>query len=120
MYTFPEKTKMETKAHYYSKGDLTLRAAVKGAKMWGVALEKTLLTYFEIEPNSKFDMHSHDSEQITLILEGELFFNVYGETVCVKEGEVIALPSNVLHGAFTKDKPVKAVDAWSPVMDKYK
>jgi len=41
--------------------------------MWAVALEKTMLTYFEIESNSKFDMHSHTSEQITMVLEGNYF-----------------------------------------------
>ncbi len=40
--------------------------------------------------------------------------------ICVKPGEVIAIPSNAPHGAFTKETAVKAVDAWSPIMDKYK
>lgn len=111
---------MEKKARYYPKDELTLKPVVEGATMWGVALDKTLLTYFEIEPDSQFAMHSHESEQITLILEGELYFDVNDTTVCVKKGEVMALPANVPHGAYTKDKPVKAVDAWSPVMEKYK
>ena len=111
---------MEKKALHYSPNELQLKSAVDGAKMWGVALEKSLLTYFEIEANSRFAMHSHESEQITLVLEGELYFDVNDTTICVKEGEVIALPSNVPHGAYTIDKPVKAVDAWSPVMEKYK
>ena len=111
---------MEKKARYYPKEELTLKNVVKGANMWGVALEKSLLTYFEVEPNSQFAMHSHESEQITLILEGELYFDVNDTTICVKKGEVIALPSNVPHAAFTKKNPVKAVDAWSPVMEKYK
>ncbi len=88
--------------------------------MWSVALEKTMFTYFEIEPNSCFDMHSHPSEQITMVLEGEFFFKVKNRTICVKEGEVIAIPSNTPHAACTKKNPVKAVDAWSPVREKYK
>ena len=88
--------------------------------MWGVALEKTLLTYFEVESNSRFEAHSHESEQITMVLEGELFFEVDGEVICVGPGEVIAIPSMEPHAAFTKEISVKAVDAWSPVMEKYK
>lgn len=42
---------------------------VDGTRMWGVALQNTLLTYFEIEPNSEFAMHSHENEQITMVLE---------------------------------------------------
>lgn len=86
----------------------------------GCCPENTLLTYFEVEPNSEFVLHSHENEQITLVLEGELFFRVDDREIRVKQGEVIALPANVEHAAFTRDKPVKAVDAWSPVMEKYR
>ena len=88
--------------------------------MWSVALEKTLFTYFEIEPNSRFEKHSHASEQITMVLKGELYFQLKRGVLCVKEGEVLAIPSNVPHGAFTKNIPVIAVDAWSPVLEKYR
>ncbi len=107
-------------AQYFSQNKLPLKEVVAGARMWGVGLENTLLSYFEIEPNSEFPMHSHENEQITLVLEGDLFFRVDDREIKVGQGEVIALPANVKHGAFTKKKPVKAVDAWSPVMEKYR
>lgn len=88
--------------------------------MWGVALEKTMFTYFEVEPQSSFEMHHHESEQITMVLEGELFFEVGGRIIGVKEREVLALPAALPHAAFTREKPVKAVDAWSPVMERFK
>jgi len=65
-------------------------------------------------------MHHHESEQITMVLTGELFFEVNGKITGVKEGEVIAIPSAVPHAAFTQEKFVKAVDAWSPIMEKFK
>lgn len=105
---------------HYTREALSLRNDVSGASMWAVALDKTMLTYFEVEPNSRFENHSHESEQITLVLEGELFFETGGKIICVKEGEVIAIPSGVSHAVFTKDKSVKAIDAWSPVMEKYR
>lgn len=113
-------TGMSNKVQYYPKEQLTLKSDVVGAKMWGVALDNTQLTYFEVEPNCTFAMHTHTSEQITMVLAGELFFELEDKTVCVKEGEVIAIPYNAPHAVYTKDKPVKAVDAWSPVMHKYK
>lgn len=111
---------MGSEIKYYPKEELILKEAVEGAQMWGVALENTQLTYFEVAPNCKFEQHTHESEQITMVLEGELYFELKDKTICVKPGEVIAIPSNAPHGAFTKNKPVKAVDAWSPVMEKYK
>jgi len=108
------------KAILFPRDTLVLTPDVAGAKMWGVALDKTLLTYFEVAPHCRFDLHAHESEQITLVLEGELFFEFEHGTSCVKNGEVIAIPSHVPHAVFTLDKPVKAIDAWSPVMPQYR
>ena len=104
---------------YYTKDVLRLREDVPGAKMWAVSLEKTMFTYFEVEPGSRFDTHSHESEQITMVLDGTLYFEVEGEILSVGPGEVVAIPSDVPHAVFTKEAAVKAVDAWSPVMQKY-
>lgn len=98
---------------------LRLRPDVAGARMWAVSLQQTMLTYFEVEPRSRFESHSHESEQITMVLSGELFFEVRGTVRCIKAGEVIAIPSSVLHAVWTGELPVTAVDAWSPVMKQY-
>lgn len=98
---------------------LRLRADVAGARMWAVSLHRTMMTYFEVDPNCRFESHSHDSEQITMVLTGELYFEVQGRVRCVQAGEVIAIPSNVPHAVWTESNPVTAVDAWSPVMERY-
>jgi len=98
---------------------LPLRPDVPGARMWAVSLQHTMLTYFEVDPNSRFEAHSHESEQITMVLTGELFFEVQGVVHCIKPGEVIAIPSSVPHAVWTEALAVTAIDAWSPVMRKY-
>jgi quercetin dioxygenase-like cupin family protein len=106
-------------ASYYPRAALALEEDVAGARQWGVALDKTLLTYFEVESHCRFERHHHESEQITIVLDGELFFELDAETFCVRQGEVIATPSNLPHAVFTKDRSAIAVDAWSPVMPQY-
>ena len=98
---------------------LRLRPDVPRARMWAVSLQHTMLTYFEVEPHSRFESHSHQSEQITMVLTGQLFFEVAGVVHCVKSGEVIAIPSSVPHAVWTEELAVSAIDAWSPVMKKY-
>jgi quercetin dioxygenase-like cupin family protein len=105
---------------YYSRADLQLREDVPGAQLWAVSLEHTMLTYFEVQPHSRFERHQHESEQITLVLEGELSFETASQVIAVRAGEVIALPSNVPHAVFTREHPVRAVDAWSPVRAEYR
>lgn len=103
----------------YTKSDLILKPSVSGAKMWAVGLEKAMLTYFEMETNTVFPEHHHEAEQITLVIEGELTFKYEDQQVTLKPGDVISIPSNVVHSAFTGQKPCKAVDAWSPVRKEY-
>jgi amino-acid N-acetyltransferase len=98
---------------------LRLRPDVPGARMWAVSLEHTMLTYFEVEPRSRFEPHSHESEQITMVLTGELFFEVAGVVHCIHPGEVIAIPSSVPNAVWTEELGVTALDAWSPVMERY-
>lgn len=112
------KTK-EQQMDYYPKEKLPFQEDIPGARQWAVSLDKTMLTYFEVDPNSTFDEHTHESEQITMVLEGVLYFEQSGKVIAVNGGEVIAIPSNVPHAVYTKEASVKAIDAWSPVMKKY-
>ena len=114
------KAKAVDKYKYCSVEDLVLREDVAGARMWSVALENTMLTYFEVDPNSTFEPHSHHNEQITFVLQGELFFEIMETVVQVKAGEVIAIHSNVVHSVYTKGKMAKAIDAWSPPVGRYR
>lgn len=104
---------------HYPQESLCLTADVPGARQWAVSLDQTMLTYFEVDPDCRFESHRHASEQITMVLEGVLYFEQGEKVVGVKAGEVIAIPAHALHAVFTGESAVKAVDAWSPVMDKY-
>ena len=103
----------------YTKDDLPLKQDVDGAQMWAVALENTMLTYFDMEADTEFPEHSHEAEQITLVFEGELSFTFADRTVVLKPGDVIAIPSHAAHSAATGGAPCKAVDAWSPIRKEY-
>lgn len=115
-----EVMKKNHEMRYYPKKSLCLTEDIPGARQWAVALDQTMLTYFEVDPGCRFESHSHESEQITMVLEGVLFFEQGEKTFEVKAGEAIAIPANAPHAVFTGETHVKAVDAWSPVMTKYR
>ena len=109
------RRRLDADAVHFPKDVLRLRPDVPGATMWAVALDRAMLTYFELQPHARFERHRHASEQITMVLEGELFFEVEGRgEVRVRAGEVIALPADVPHAAWTREQSARAVDAWSP------
>lgn len=98
---------------------LKMQPAAPGARLWAVSLKNTTLTYFEVEPNSRFETHSHESEQITTVISGVLFFQVGQIIHRIGPGEVMAIPASVPHAAWTESEAARAVDAWSPVMEMY-
>jgi amino-acid N-acetyltransferase len=100
--------------YYVPQSMQDLVPSVPGARMLAVPLDKAMLTYFEISPGTRFERHKHESEQITFVIEGVLFFEIDDRKVRVEPGEVIAIPSNALHAAYTDAEHVRAVDAWSP------
>jgi quercetin dioxygenase-like cupin family protein len=98
---------------FLPSSQLKLTPDVAGASKWEVRLEKCMLTYFEVEPNVRFETHQHEGEQITTVLEGELFFEVGEELHRVGPGDVIAVPGLVPHAVFTGSVGARAFDAWS-------
>ena len=113
------KLNLGNEAFFYPGDMLPLRPDAPGSRMWGIALEKAMLTYFVVKPHCRFKRHRHPSEQITLVLQGELFFRTDRKTFKLNQGEAIAIPSNAPHEVYTKGRGAKAVDAWSPVMPIY-
>ena len=59
-------------------------------------------------------MHSHESEQMTYVLQGALKFLIGGEEITVREGEVLHIPSWVEHQAEALDDTFE-LDMFSPI-----
>ncbi len=104
---------------YFPASSLPLRPDASGSRYWSVSLRRTMLSYFEVPPYTRFARHQHESEQITHVLEGALFFEFGGGAVRVGAGETIAVLSNAPHAVFTDGAGARAVDAWSPVPPQY-
>ena len=60
-----------------------------------VAGEREMLAQIYLKRGALVPMHSHESEQMTYVLQGSLRFLVGGEEIIVREGEVLHIPSRV-------------------------
>ena len=89
--------------------------AMTGSEFWSIEGEKVQFTWFDVPANKRFKKHKHDSEQITYVLEGELFFKSKHTVYKLSKGDCILIPANIEHEVWTEKKSAKAVDAWSPV-----
>jgi unsaturated pyranuronate lyase len=64
--------------------------------------ERMMLAHVYLKKGAIVPLHSHENEQLTYILEGALRFWIGsepGETLVVRAGEVLVIPSNVPHKA---------------------
>jgi quercetin dioxygenase-like cupin family protein len=78
--------------------------------------DRMMLTHVYLKKGSIVPRHSHENEQITYILEGGLRFWIgpdESQMIDVMAGEVLHIPSNVLHMAEALDDTLD-VDIFSP------
>ena len=93
---------------------------MEGVKIRVAYGEKIMMSYVDVEPNTTIAEHSHPHEQMGMFLEGEAEFTIGGEKKMVKAGEPYLIPSNVKHKVVTFDKPLLALDIFSPPREEYK
>jgi quercetin dioxygenase-like cupin family protein len=62
----------------------------------------------------KVPVHQHVNEQISLIEEGALKFNLEGKELVVRAGQVLQIPPNVPHSAEALEETV-GIDFFAPV-----
>jgi quercetin dioxygenase-like cupin family protein len=89
------------------------------SKYWAITGKNIMFTYFEVEPGKLFKEHIHESEQITYVLEGELFFEMNNSVFQLEKGDSIVVPSNTPHKVWTTEQNAIAIDAWSKINEKY-
>jgi quercetin dioxygenase-like cupin family protein len=78
--------------------------------------ERMMLAHVYLKKGSIVPRHSHDNEQLTYILEGALRFKLGpegSEVIVVRAGEVLVIPSNVLHEAEALEDTLD-VDVFCP------
>lgn len=105
--------------NFFKGSDLKSKQILKGITLRAVAGDKTMMTFFEFEPNAIILPHKHPHEQITYVIEGEMKFTVEGETKILRKDDGVVILSNQEHSARVLNKPTKAVDAWYPIREDY-
>ena len=65
--------------------------------------DREMLAQIYLKKGALVPTHSHESEQMTYVLQGALKFLIGGEEITVREGEVLHIPSWVEHQAEALD-----------------
>ena len=76
--------------------------------------DREMVAQIYLKKGALVPMHSHESEQMTYVLQGAMKFLVGGEEITLREGEVLHIPSWVQHQAEALDDTFE-LDVFSPI-----
>ena len=62
-----------------------------------IAGDRQLLAQVYLKRGALVPLHTHESEQMTYVLDGALMLRVSGEDGMAREGEVVAIPAGTPH-----------------------
>jgi quercetin dioxygenase-like cupin family protein len=76
--------------------------------------QRAMTNFVTFAPGAQAPRHVHEEEQIVIILDGEMYFDLDGDVRLMRKGDVAVVPAWVPHGAWTTDTSCLEVDVFSP------
>jgi quercetin dioxygenase-like cupin family protein len=109
----------EKKSNYLRRiEDLPLVPLTEESKSRLLLTEKVLVSFIQNPPGCVFPVHSHPSEQILVILEGEEEHICGEESFLMKAGDVCVHPANIPHGGRTRTG-FRGIDIFCPPREEH-
>lgn len=91
-----------------------------GVDIETAAGDEVMLSWVEFEPGAVVERHSHPHEQMGLLIEGKMVFEIGGERHELSPGDMWRIPGGIEHRAIAGDTPVKALDVFHPIREDYR
>src|SRR5215472_10448741 len=76
--------------------------------------QRTLTNFVRFAPGAVAPRHVHEEEQVVIVVDGELVFDLDGDVRTMRKGDVAVVPAWVPHGAWTTDSHCEEIDVFSP------
>ncbi len=73
-----------------------------------------MANFVDYAPGAEAPRHVHEEEQIVIVLDGELHFDLDGDVRTMSRGDVAVIPAWVPHGAWTTDSSCLQIDVFCP------
>jgi len=95
--------------------DMEMEDVRPGVRRCGFGGRDALLVLNELQPGMEVVPHSHEPDQIALVLEGTVRFDVEGEEFVVQTGEALLIPGGATHfGAAIGEGRALNLDVFAP------
>jgi unsaturated pyranuronate lyase len=87
---------------------------VPGLVFRPVVGDQLMANFVRYDPDTVAPLHSHEEEQITVVIEGELEFDLAGDRRTMRPGMAVVVPPGVPHGAHTHATSCFEIDIFHP------
>ncbi len=87
---------------------------IPGVHIQPVPGDRLLLCRVTIDPHSEAPVHTHDEEQMGIVLSGSGDFHLDGQTRQVGPGDTYHAPPGVAHGLLAGAERCTVIDVFSP------
>jgi quercetin dioxygenase-like cupin family protein len=85
-----------------------------GVRARAIHGERTTLTWIELAPGAVVPAHSHDNEQMAILVDGSVRFRIGDETRDLSRGGTWSIPPNVEHEVTAGDAGATLVELFTP------
>jgi quercetin dioxygenase-like cupin family protein len=99
---------------YVNVDSLTPVEFLPGLGFRPVLGQRAMTNFVSFEPGARAPRHVHEEEQIVIVLDGEMIFDLDGDVRTMRKGDVAVIPAWVPHGAHTQDTHCLEVDVFCP------
>ena len=103
--------------HFDGQPSFVLAEGVSGRPIFG---EGAMLNLIEFEPGATVPLHSHEHEQLGIVLKGMQALVVDGVAHELGPMEGYALPGGVEHSAYCGPDGALVLDVFQPVREDYR
>jgi quercetin dioxygenase-like cupin family protein len=103
-----------TDGRYVDVSTIPALEMLPGLSFQPVLGESSLVNFVSFDTHTEAPVHSHEEEQIVVVLDGEFEFTIDGDTRTMRPGDVAVIPPWVPHGAVTRDTTCREMDVFTP------
>ena len=82
--------------------------------------ERLSFSVVELDPDSVVPEHSHDQEQLGMVLTGSLSFRIGDEIQDLEPGATWSIPSNLPHEVHVGPDGAVVIDVFAPTRDDWR
>ena len=101
---------MAERASVIDWDDIEAQEVFPGVVRQALTTETSTVVRYTYHPGCVFPVHQHPEEQVTIVHSGEIDFEVAGDSVTLRAGQIAVIPGGVPHGATVTASEVVVTD----------